>query len=354
MHEKIQWYFFGGVLAIVGVLSFFIFQPFFTSIALAIFLALLFRPWYKKFLHLFRNRDRLAATTTVFAALLGIVTPLFFISRQLFIESQNVYQQLRGAQFTIAEQSLQSFEKHLRTYIPDFTLNVTPYIESVVGWVSSQLGGFVFGTLEGIFSAILILFLFYYFLRNGERITAEMVKLSPLPDAFDNEIVATIKRTIDSVLRGTMLIAIIQGVLVGVGLWIFDVPNPVIWGSIGALSALVPGVGTSLVLIPATLFLIFSDRIGLAFGLAIWGAVVVGLVDNFLIPLLYGKTIHIHPVFVLLAVLGGLSFFGFLGFIFGPIILSLLLVLLNMYRTYHQTIEKIPVARRKPVRSSTP
>lgn len=332
MHNKIQWYFLGIIGLVVSVLSFFIFRPFISSIIISVFLALLFHPLYKKLLRFFPKWDRLSAIIVVVMVLIGILTPLSFLGVRLVKESQDIYTGLKNGQIGTAEVFLDKVENTIQTVLPNFSLDISSYFEAILGWTGGKIGGFVFGTIEGIFLTLLVVFLFYYFLRNGEKIKNTMIDLSPLPDDYDKQLVDTVKKTVNSVFKGSLLIAFIQGTLVGVGLWIFGVPNPVIWGSVAAVSALLPGIGTGVVLIPAIIYLFINDQIGMTIGLTIWGIAVVGLIDNILVPILYGKGIRIHPVFVLLSVLGGLSFFGFLGFIFGPVILSLLVVLVHIYK----------------------
>jgi predicted PurR-regulated permease PerM len=109
------------------------------------------------------------------------------------------------------------------------------------------------------------------------------------------------------------------------------VPNPLLWGSFTVLAALVPNVGTSLSLVPAVLYLFMMDRTGAGIGMAIWGALAVGLIDNVVSPRLIGAQAKLHPVLVLFSVLGGLQLFGFLGFLIGPIIMSMFVVLIEVY-----------------------
>ena len=117
------------------------------------------------------------------------------------------------------------------------------------------------------------------------------------------------------------------------GFSIFGVPNPILWGSVAAVAALIPGVGTALVLIPSILYLFFIGETVSASGLLVWGIVAVGLVDNILGPKLVGRGIKLHPFLTLLSILGGISFFGPLGFLFGPLTLSLLFAFLEIYST---------------------
>ena len=116
-----------------------------------------------------------------------------------------------------------------------------------------------------------------------------------------------------------------------VGIWIFGIPNATLWGSIAAIAALIPSVGTSLVVLPGVLYLfLFGERFA-ALGLMIWGMTAVGLIDNILGPHLMKRGIAIHPFFILLSVLGGLGLFGPVGFLIGPLILALLFALLDIY-----------------------
>ena len=327
-----QWYFFGAVSLVVGILGFFIFRPFFSTLAIAALLAILFHPLYAALLKIRPGRDRLAAAITVMTAVVCLTLPLSFLLTRIVKESRNIYLQVKDADIGAAEGLIWSLEDRIRAVFPNFSFNIPEQAATAANWVVSHIGGFVFGTIETIFLALLGIFLFYYFLRNGEKIKDDIIILSPLPDIYDKQIITAARKTVDSVLRGSLLIALVQGTLAGIGLWIFGVPNPVIWGSVAAASALLPGIGTGLVLIPAIIYLAFINGIGMAIGLGIWGATIVGLVDNFLAPVLYGKHIHIHPVFVLLSILGGLGFFGIMGFIFGPMILSLIVVLRDIYR----------------------
>jgi predicted PurR-regulated permease PerM len=121
-------------------------------------------------------------------------------------------------------------------------------------------------------------------------------------------------------------------VLSGVGFAIFGVPSPIIWAFVASIASFIPSFGTGLVMIPAVIFLFASGSIPSAIGLAIWGLVVVGLVDNLVGPILINRSgFRIHPLFILISVLGGIEFFGIVGFIAGPVIIGLLFALLEIY-----------------------
>jgi predicted PurR-regulated permease PerM len=111
-----------------------------------------------------------------------------------------------------------------------------------------------------------------------------------------------------------------------------------VWGSIAAVAALIPGVGTALVVVPGVLYLFFTGSTGYAIGLLIWGLLAVGLIDNLLGPLVVNRGIKIHPFIILLSVLGGLTFFGLVGFILGPLIIAFLFALLEIYKNSKATL----------------
>ncbi len=155
--------------------------------------------------------------------------------------------------------------------------------------------------------------------------------ISPLAEADDETIFKKLALAVSAVVRGSLIVAFIQGILATVGFMIFGLPNPVLFGTIAAIAALVPGVGTALVLVPAIGYLFLSGNTFGAAGLFIWGTVVVGLVDNFLGPQLIGNKMKLHPLAVFLAVLGGIVFFGPIGIIVGPLVISLFSALLDVY-----------------------
>jgi predicted PurR-regulated permease PerM len=123
----------------------------------------------------------------------------------------------------------------------------------------------------------------------------------------------------------------IQGILVGFGFYLFDVPSPAIWGFVAAISSIIPTIGTSMVTIPGVLFLLFTGHPLPALGLLIWAITAVGLIDNFLAPIIIKSGVNIHPFLILMSVLGGIAVFGPLGFIIGPVLLSLLFTLFDLY-----------------------
>ena len=171
----------------------------------------------------------------------------------------------------------------------------------------------------------------YYFLKEGVAIKNGLAKQSPIADKEAIAIFTQLSRTITGIVKGSLTIAAIQGILSGIGYFIFAIPNPSLWGVTTAIAALIPGLGTSLVLIPAIIYLLVIGSVGNAVGLMLWAIFMVGLIDNFLSPKLMSRGAQLHPLLILLSVLGGISFFGAVGVFMGPLTVSLLFALYTTY-----------------------
>lgn len=182
--------------------------------------------------------------------------------------------------------------------------------------------------IVGIFIFLISL---YFLFKDGHKLKKAVIALSPLQDIHDEAIFNKISLAINSVIKGNLAVALIQGTLTAIGFAIFGIPNATLWGSVATITALIPGIGTTLVLFPAILYLLLTEKMLFAIGLLLWGVLVVGLADNVLRPKLVEQGIRLHPFLILLSIFGGLSFFGPLGFLLGPLVLSLLFALLEIY-----------------------
>jgi len=176
------------------------------------------------------------------------------------------------------------------------------------------------------------LFALYYLLKDGKKLTKAVITYSPLADKYDKQILEKLSIAVNSVIKGSLLISIIQGILAGIGFWIFGVPNPALLGAATVIASLIPAVGTAVIILPACFYLFLTSHFLAGIGLLLWGLLLVGLIDNFLRPKLIEKDIHLHPFLILLSVIGGISLFGAFGFILGPLVLSLLFALLDIYK----------------------
>ncbi len=328
-----MWYFF-ILFGLSVFLLFLVFKPFLEIMVVASVLAVLLYPFYKKILSFFRGNKTPSALMAVLIAVFFIVTPIYFLGIQILEEARSLYTnvQVNGGPFIQA--ITRAIETPFRKISPDFTINIQDYLTRFADFLLQNLGPIASGTAFVAFEVLITIITLFFFLKNGDEFLESISKFSPLDDKYDTEILTSIQRTINSVLRGSLLIAVIQGFLVGTGFYLFQVPNASLWGLVAAFCALIPGVGTAFVTIPAILYLFLTSNSTLAMGLLIWSALLVGSIDNFLAPYLYNKGIKIHPLFVFFSVLGGIIYFGPMGFLFGPIILSAFLSIFRVYRRF--------------------
>jgi predicted PurR-regulated permease PerM len=326
--KKSQLHFLLIILVLVILLVFAVLRPFIVVLALAIIFATVLSPVYQWFLRKLGDRRGLASALTILLLTIFLLTPLVALGVQIFQEAQNLYLSIN------TEAGPQVISNLVSTYFPKVDIlstDVSEYVQKALSFVISHLGGIFSGVASFMANLVLFLIALYYLLRDGHLLRSAVLKISPMADRDDSFVLDKLATAVNSVVRGGLLVAIIQGFLCSVGFAIFGVPNPFLWGSLAAIAALIPGVGTALVLIPAILYLFATSHTGPAIGLLIWGMVAVGLVDNLLGPKLLGRGAKIHPLLILLSVLGGLAYFGPTGFLLGPLVMSLLFALFDIY-----------------------
>lgn len=221
--------------------------------------------------------------------------------------------------------------KGVQAYILTYDLNALG--SSIAKLAFENIGDIFASTTKLILNTFLFFIALYYFMVDRNKLFLEALNLSPLRDTIDTKILKKIIKTVRSVVFGVLLLAIIQGIFAAIGMSIFGVPAALLWGAATILAALVPLVGSALILGPAILYLLFTGSATSALGLLIWSVIVVGLADNFLGPYLIKGTAHMHAFLVLLAILGGIYTFGYVGIIIGPTILAAGLALLELYKS---------------------
>lgn len=334
-HSKSEFYFLLILLAGVFILAFSIFKPFLYALILAIVFSTVFEPVHKKVLNAMRQRKSLAALVTTTFVLIVIIAPITFLGIQIFQEAAGLYSFLAtsgGA--TNLSRGVGDAIQGLNRFLPvpvEFSLDVNQYARQGLNWLLQNLGPLFANVGKAMLDIFVFLVALYYLFKDGNKLKETVVALSPLQDIHDETIFNKLELAINSVIKGSIAVALIQGAVSGVGYAIFGVPNAVLWGSVTAIAALIPGIGTGLVLIPAILYLFFSGETISAIGMLIWGMTAVGLVDNFLGPKLIGRGVQLHPFLILLSLLGGISIFGPVGFLLGPLVFSLFFALLEIY-----------------------
>lgn len=331
--KTLQTYFFLSLLFIATGLVFALLLPFLEVLILSSIFGVVLMPLHRQLTKELRGRIGISAflVVLIFAAI--IITPAVILTGKVIGESRAVYMQLtEGSEINYIQKISTAIETPVRKVYPEFSLNIRQYVGISASWVTGHFAT-ILSKVVGIVTGIILIFIsLFFFLKDGAKFKKILISLSPLKDKYDEEIFTKVKQTINSTVKGVVLIALVQGILSGLGLWIFGIPNATLWGSVSAIAALVPGLGTAIIFIPAIAYMYFAGNIPFAIGLAVWGGVLVGLVDNFLGPYMYSKGTEIHSIIMLFAVLGGIVAFGPLGFLYGPLVIALFFALVDIYQ----------------------
>ena len=327
--KRIQTIFFSFSIAAAGILAFFVLRPFLYSLPLAPVFALVFAPFHRKLAKLFGGRKSIAAIVSALIVFLVILIPLAFFGTKAFVEGHNLYTALSSGQEN--SEAILFIQKNISRIAPNVFFDISDYARKAALWLVQNLGSIFSGVTQALTELVISFLAMFFFLRDADRIKRVIRSHLPFDEKYGREIAGKLTIAARAVVKGTLITAVCQGIAAGIGFWIFGVPNPALWGFVAIFAALIPVLGTIIIILPAAIYVAVGSAPILALALVLWGVFVVGSIDNVLRPLLLEKGVRVHPFLVLLSVLGGLEFFGPLGFIFGPIVLSFFFALLGAY-----------------------
>ena len=325
--------FFILVLAISVFLFVLILRPFLTVIVLAASLAIVFQHLYNR-LHKYMQNDFLASLSVVAIVILIVFIPFTFFGIQLFGEAAGQYSTIisnGGYDFgSIINNYFQTNFSELHT--PQISLTVSDSARQVLTWVMSNFGSLSSGIGQLLFTAFLSLLGLFYLLKDGEKFKTTLYNLVPLQKEYMEEIVKETVAVMSSVIKGTLVVAVLQGFFAGIGFVIVGIPNPIFWGALVMLCSPIPIVGAWVVILPAIAYLFLTGQTLLCVELLIWSLIVVNIFYNIVAPRLMHRGNNIHPYLILLGMLGGITVFGPIGFLVGPLIVALLFSLIHIYQ----------------------
>jgi len=329
-----------GVMVLLGALVYLVWrivEPLWQPLLWAALLGALLAPLNARLAARLGGRPRLAASVTTVGVVLLVLLPLIAIGGAVAAQASQLVGRIDTTSLRTANLDLSSYPvlaRPLQWLESTAGLSLTQ-IESWVVMGARRLlevvassGGSVFlGAVGTIVSFLLMLFVLFFVLRDGPRFAESVVRMLPIEPALRGKLWRHLIDVTRAVFMGIGLTALAQGVLLGIGFAIAGLPSPLVFAVIGTLFALVPVVGTAVVWVPATLWLVLQGHPGYALFLAGWSIVVVGSADNFLRPILISGRVEVPTLAVFIGVMGGLSAFGFIGLFVGPIVLGLLVAL---------------------------
>ncbi|HET7434612.1 MAG TPA: AI-2E family transporter [Thermoanaerobaculia bacterium] len=351
LERKPEWRLAGIIFfAVVAIMllyaAFMILWPFMTAILLGAILVTLTFGTFKRVRERTKGSSVRAAVVMLISTTFIIVIPATVLAVLLVQQANVVVDRLQSgeAQQMVKRFDVQPYLLWIRRIAPNFdpaTLSpdrlLLPAMRQVPGWVAHH-GGAVIGGLAGmILGFFLVLLSMFFFYVEGESIVRQLSILSPLPKKYDHEFGPRFKDVIDATFRGQLFTAIAQGLATAIGLAIARIPGAAFWGAVAALLSLIPMVGAAAVWVPAAIYLCIAATMGSAawwqaIFLIIWGVTVVSLVDNIVRPWAMRGKAQLPAIPLLFAVLGGLQAFGFVGLVIGPLVFSLLMSILEIYK----------------------
>jgi predicted PurR-regulated permease PerM len=330
-----------SLLLLVLLLAFLVFRPFALTFTAAAAVALLLGPAQRHLTRGLRLRGSLAAGLLVLMTTVVILAPvvgsLILIGNQAAIFVRQIGPRLQPAELErlltreLPERAPWLAEMLSATGKPPVQL-MSESLSRLASGANTLIQGTLAHATTAFFELGLFLLMLFFLLRDGGALRGELRRVSPLSSDQEAEVFDHIGRTVKGVLQAMVVVPIVQGVLAGVGFWLFDVPSPLLWGVIVMFAAFVPVLGSPLGWLPVVLYKIETGPTEQAFWLALYCLAVVSGSDNVIKPLLLRGSARIHPLLGFLAILGGLMAFGPLGFLVGPIVLSLGLSAIRIYR----------------------
>lgn len=315
-------------------------NPFFTPIFWACVIALLFHPLHQELYVRFGERKNIAALATLGICLIMVIMPTTLVVSSLVGELYGQYSSM-----TENGESLSDQIENWRESFPELEARVEGWgfdVESIKASVQdglSQAGEFLarhsltFGQNAIMFflNLALMLYLAFFLIRDGDKIVKALLRAIPLSEKREQLLAKKFSNVVRATIRGNIFIALIEGALGGLILWVLGIGNPLLWASAMVVASLLPVVGAGLVWGPITIYLVVTGDYVRATILALFGMIVIGLVDNFLRPILVGRETKLPDYIILFSTIGGLYLFGVNGFVLGPLIAALFVALWQIF-----------------------
>ncbi len=341
-HSSLESRTFLWMLVVVTAAFVYILLPFYGAILWATAAALVFTPLYRRIARALGGRNTPAAMLTVLLILTLVILPLAVIAGLLFNEAAATFQKLQSGELNFgryAQQVLDALPAWLSGLLKRFGLNhlgvIQEKLAAAANKASQQTAGHVlsFGqnTLEVIVEFFIMLYLLFFLLRDGPDISGRIKAAIPLRESHKRDLSDKFTTVIRATVKGNVLVAAIQGALGGVMFAFLGIHAPVLWGVIMAFLSLLPAVGATLVWLPVALYLVATGSTWQGLLLIAYGALVIGLVDNVLRPILVGKDTRMPDYVVLFATLGGMATFGVNGFVIGPLFAAMFMAVWHIF-----------------------
>lgn len=335
-------------LALV-ILAFYLFyrilSPYLSTLAWGIILTIIFYPLFKIVNKAFHHRRGLAAITMTIVVIVAIIFPAVFLLNLMAKELVDVYHYCE--QFVKAEKHIalleglkqwglfqriwEMLDRNFDLSQVDLKTLVLDNLRKLSIYVAGQTSKFIKGLSTVIFQFFLMSVALFFLFRDGEKVMEKIKAIIPLSSKERENMLTRIVEMIQATIYGGIVVALVQGGIGALGFWILGLRGALFWGAMMALLSFIPVVGAFLIWVPASAILFIQGSYLKAVILFAWGAILVSLSDNFLRPILISGRTQVHTLLLFFGILGGLKLFGFLGFVAGPLVITICMAMIDIY-----------------------
>lgn len=341
MREQIHLARWIGILAATGIalyLCWLMLRPFITVLEWAAVLVIVFYPVHKRLAQKIKRRGLSALLSSVLVIII-LVLPLTFLMIALANELagtagnlSNLVAQLMRSEKGVTGTLAKWIHDHVAVDGAKSQEFMIDQLKTLGTTLLGQSVGIVGNMVGGIARAFFVIVTMYYLFRDGDKIARALPGALPLSISQSEAILARVSEVVSASVYGVVAIAMLQGLLGGLAFWALGIPSPLLWGTVLAFVCMIPIAGSFFVWLPASIYLMLGGHWTKGLMLILWGALVISTVDNFLRPKLIKNQTKLHELFVFFSVLGGMSVFGLLGIVLGPVVLAITLGLLDTFK----------------------
>ena len=348
--KNIQSGFFLVLLALTTLAFVGLTWAFFEPIVWAAVFAIVFYPMYGHLVAKMKGREGLAAITACLLIVLVIILPIVLVGLAVANEASQLYARAAPNGFDVArvtgfyERLLPVFSNTLERFgvtASDIQGSLTSAAASASQVIGTRAVAYTQNLLTVSLMFVIMLYLLYFFFKDGQRILDAIVRALPLGDEHERRLMQRFADVARATLKGTLIVGVVQGALGGLAFFALGVEGALFWGVIMALASLIPSVGTALVWVPAAIVLFATDHPIKGIIMVVVGGGVISMVDNFLRPMLVGRDTHVPDYLILITSLGGIALFGLTGLVIGPVVAALFLTVWEMFGEEFDYVEPV-------------
>ena len=345
--KRVEWGFLITLLVIVSLAFAVLVEPFFGAIVWGVVVAVLFRPVYERLLGLLPGRSNLVAAITLVLILLLVVVPTILLGIALAQEAASIYLRIQagdidfGAVFEAFERSLPDWIRvQLAAYgYNDFAgirAEIEQSISAILEFLVTRLLSVGQGAFEFLLGLGVMMYLTFFLLRDGRALAERIEQIIPLGEAKRQILMEKFLIVIRATIKGSLIIAILQGSLGGLVFWALDIRGALLWAVLMGIFSLIPAIGTGFVWVPVAVFLIITGAVWQGIVLILCGVFLISMVDNIVRPILVGRDTRMPDYVVLISTLGGLQLFGINGIVIGPLVAALFIAIWGIFSEMHR------------------